>query len=426
MTHLRAGVATDVGRVRHGNEDTSLVADDAGLWAVADGMGGHRAGEVASALAVRALQEAFEAVPPTETGLEGAVIAANAVVRAAADDDPDLRGMGTTLVAIARTDDDEIAYVNVGDSRIYLLRDGELQRLTVDHSLVEELVQEGSLTREQARTHPKRNIVTRALGIAEHVEVDAATIIPYEGDRYLLCSDGLTDEVDDDRMAGVLRRLADPGEAAAELVRLAVEHGGRDNVTVLVVDVVDDDGRAEAASRTVGAGTASSDLAGFSTAVVDGEPAPAGARVPARARRARRQRGPAAPRRLTWRVGAFAILLLAVLAAAAGAIGWYARNTYFVGVQGDAVTIFRGKPGGVLWFDPTVERSTDLTPADLTTEARDDVARGVEFGDLSEAEAYLGRVTTTTSTTSTTTSTTATTTSTPTTIATQPVSPPTT
>src|SRR3712207_3272494 len=132
MPVLRAGCATDVGRVRQGNEDTPLVADDAGLWAVADGMGGHRAGEVASAIAVKTLREAFEAVPPTQLGLEGATIAANTAIVAAAEQDPDLRGMGTTLVAMARTEDDELAYVNVGDSRIYLLRDGELTRLTMD------------------------------------------------------------------------------------------------------------------------------------------------------------------------------------------------------------------------------------------------------------------------------------------------------
>lgn len=412
MSQLRTGVATDVGRVRQGNEDTSLVADDAGLWAVADGMGGHRAGEVASEIAVRTLREAFVATGPSETALAGAAVAANAAIVAAANDDPELQGMGTTLVAVARTEADDLAYVNVGDSRIYLLRDGELQRLTVDHSLVEELVQEGSLTPEEARTHPRRNIVTRALGIAEQVQVDAGTITPYEGDRYLLCSDGLTDEVDEERMASVLRRLADPTDAAAELVRLAVEHGGRDNVTVLIVDVVDDDGRAEAASRVVGGGTASSerpDLAGFATAVDAAQPAP----EPALRRRVRRERG---PRRFTWRVAVFAVVLLAVLSAAAAAIGWYARNTYFVGVEGDAVTIFRGKPGGVLWFDPTVERGTDLAPGDLTAEARDDVARGIEFGDLAEAEAYLERVTTTTTTTTTTTSTTTT--------STVPVAPP--
>ena len=419
MPVLRAGCATDVGRVRQGNEDTPLVADDAGLWAVADGMGGHRAGEVASEIAVRTLREAFVAVPPTQLGLEGAAVAANAAIVAAADQDPDLRGMGTTLVAMARTDDDELAYVNVGDSRIYLLRDDVLQRLTIDHSLVEELVQEGSLTPEEARTHPKRNIVTRALGISDHVDVDAATITPYTGDRYILCSDGLTDEIDEDRMTSVLRRLADPGEAASELVRLALEHGGRDNITVVVLDVVDDDGRAEKASAVVAA-TPIDDPAGFRTAGdrdIEDDATSAVPVTPTPSRRERR-RNRDVPRRFTWRVALFAVLVVAVLVAAAGAVGWYARNTYFVGLDGDQVVVFQGKPDGVLWFDPTVDRRTDLTTDDLTPEARDDVARGIEFSSVEEADAYLERVgpTSTTSTTSTSTSTTTSTTTTATTL----------
>ncbi|MGH9138411.1 MAG: Stp1/IreP family PP2C-type Ser/Thr phosphatase, partial [Acidimicrobiales bacterium] len=267
MTRLESGAATDVGRIRQNNEDAAVTAD--GLWAVADGMGGHKGGEVASAVAVEILQQAFRGHDHTEQALVDATEAANAAVHAAATDDPDLFGMGTTLVAIAQTDDDELAYVNVGDSRIYLLRDGELQRLTSDHSLVEELVREGSLTPEEAKVHPKRNIVTRALGIEPRVEVDSATITPYTGDRYLLCSDGLFDEIDEDRIASVLRRLADAGEAARELVRLAVEHGGRDNVTVVVVDVIDDDGRSAAASTKVKPTTGALDLAGFTAPVAE-------------------------------------------------------------------------------------------------------------------------------------------------------------
>jgi protein phosphatase len=402
---LRSGLATDVGLVRTGNEDSSLVAATTGLWAVADGMGGHRAGEVASDIAVRTLQEVFPTQAPDESGLAAAAAAANDAIRAAADEDPELHGMGTTLVALARTDGDDLVYLNVGDSRIYLLRGGELERLTIDHSLVEELVQEGSLTPEEARSHPKRNIVTRALGIYERVAVDTATITPAAGDRFLLCSDGLTDELDEDRTASVLRRLSDPDEAAAELVRLALESGGRDNVTVLIVDVVDDGGQALAASAAIAGGTASSRSTASATQLTRRERRRADATTSTTA---------SAPRRVTWRVGVFAVLVVAVLAAAAGAIGWYARNTYYVGVTGESVTIFKGKPGGVLWFDPTVEDVTDFTTADVSAAAQDDVARGVEFGSLSEAEEYVQRVTatSTTSTTSTTSSTTSSTTTT--------------
>lgn len=415
---LRAGGATHAGQVRTGNEDAQLVADADGLWAVADGMGGHRGGEVASRLAVQALREAYVAGEQSEGGLAEAAAAANAAVVAAGEEDPDLRGMGTTLVAVARTADDEIAYVNVGDSRIYLLRDGELQRLTIDHSLVEELVQEGALTPEEARTHPRRNVVTRAIGMGPVVPVDAATIVPYTGDRFLLCSDGLTSEVEEDRIAATLRRIADPGEAANELVRLANEAGGRDNVTVVVVDVLDDGGRAEQASRQVPATATSDDLAGPGTAGA----ASATGVAPGRATRAERRaarHATGAPKLLTWRVVAFAVAVLAVLGAAAWAIGAYARGTYFVGVDGEGIAIFKGKPGGVLWFDPTLERRTDLAPADLRAEVRDDVDRGVEFASIGEAEAFLQRNTTTT-TTPTTSTTTTTTTAAPPTAATEP------
>ena len=162
--------------------------------------------------------------------------------------------MGTTLCALRLIDTPDgqlVAWANVGDSRVYLFRDGTLIQLSEDHSLVEDLVRDGQLSKDAAAVHPQRHIVTRALGIDVDVDVDMDTVIPYRGDRFLLCSDGLFNEVDDNRIAGVLRRLADPDEASAELVRLANEHGGRDNITIVLVDVVDDGGRAESASAAL-------------------------------------------------------------------------------------------------------------------------------------------------------------------------------
>ena len=157
--------------------------------------------------------------------------------------------MGTTLVALAPVDDDDlVAWVHVGDSRIYLFRDGELEQLTEDHSLVEQWVREGTISPEEARSHPQRNILTRALGIGADVGIDAGTVIPYAGDRFVLCSDGLFNEVDEPRIESTLRRLADPQEASRELVRQAIDSGGRDNITVIVVDVVDDDDAAMTAA----------------------------------------------------------------------------------------------------------------------------------------------------------------------------------
>jgi protein phosphatase len=397
--HLRWGAATDVGRVRSGNEDASVANDH--VFAVADGMGGHRGGEVASQLAVESLESSF--VDASSDALVAAAREANDAVFERASDDPELRGMGTTLVAIAPVDNDDlVAWVHVGDSRIYLFRDGELDQLTEDHSLVEQWVREGAISPEEARSHPQRNILTRALGIGSDVGIDAGTVIPYTGDRFVLCSDGLFNEVDEPRIEATLRRLADPQEASQELVRQALENGGRDNITVIVVDVVDDDA-AMTAAGAVGIGT------------VEGhaEPQPPqDATLSRKELKAEKRRKPR-PRRVTWRVVLFAVLLLAILAGGAAAIGYQARHTYYVGFHGDSVVIFKGKPGGVLWFDPTVDSDTGLTRAEVPASEIDRLTNGQEEGSLGDAQAYVQSIRDRLSMTTTTTTTTAPTTPTP-------------
>lgn len=396
MTWLRGGVATDTGRTRQINQDTPFADDDLGLWAVADGMGGHKGGEVASAVAVEHLESAYRSGgDATLDNLLDATAAANTAVWDRADEDPDLHGMGTTLVAVARLSDEELAYVNVGDSRIYLLRDGLLERLTADHSLVEELVREGAITPEEAKTHPRRNVITRVLGMEPWVQADANTITPYTGDRYLLCSDGLHGELDDARIGSVLRRLADPAEAAAELVRLANEAGGRDNITVVVVDVVDDGGRAEAASALLR--HSADDPAGFSAAVEpdddEDDDGPAHAAKEPRAK---------APRRVTLRVVGFLLLVLVVLAGAVAALGVYARATYFVQADGEQVVIAKGRD--FLWFEQEVVDRPEVLVSDLAPAQRRDLGVGpVEFASLAEATAFIedNLVPTTTTTTTT-------------------------
>jgi protein phosphatase len=396
--HLRWGAATDVGRVRSGNEDASLANDH--VFAVADGMGGHRGGEVASRVALESLEASF--TDASSDALVAAARDANEAVFERASDDPELRGMGTTLVAIAPVDDDDlVAWVHVGDSRIYLYRDGELQQLTEDHSLVEQWVREGAISPEEARSHPQRNILTRALGIGSDVGIDAGTVIPYTGDRFVLCSDGLFNEIDEPRIESTLRRLADPHDASSELVRQALDSGGRDNVTVIVVDVVDDDA-AMTAAAAASAGT------------VEGHAEQSSAQDSKTSRRQKKKdehREPR-PRRVTWRVVLFALLFLAVVAGGAAAIGYQARHTYYVGFNGDSVVIFKGKPGGMLWFDPTVERDTGLTRGLIPASEIDRLTNGQEEGSLASAEAYVQSIrdrTTTTTTSTTTTSTTPTT-----------------
>ncbi len=212
-------------------------------------MGGHQGGEVASAMAVE-LVERHAGERTLESLRQAARVANRAIFEKAGNDrQPPRHGHHAVRRAGgAGPDGDEIAWINVGDSRVYLFRDDKLIQLSHDHSLVEDLLRDGQLTEDEAKVHPKRNIITRALGIDVDVQVDGATVLPFNGDRFLLCSDGLFNEVSSDQMASVLRRLADPGEAASELVRLANEGGGRDNITVVMVDVVDDDGRSLAAS----------------------------------------------------------------------------------------------------------------------------------------------------------------------------------
>jgi PPM family protein phosphatase len=245
---FRAGAASDVGLVRDHNEDGYLVDDSLGLVAVADGMGGHRAGEVASAAALDALRIAFGAGAP----INDAVAAANDIVFEQSVADRNLRGMGTTLTAGALGIDGTLLLGHVGDSRAYLLRDGTLERITTDHSLVEELIQSGELTEEEAERDPRRSQITRALGLEPGVQVDLETIDLRPADRVMLCSDGLTTMVREDEVAEILGDGASAEEAARRLVERANEAGGVDNTTVVVIDIEDDedapDGDADASA----------------------------------------------------------------------------------------------------------------------------------------------------------------------------------
>ena len=233
---------TDVGVVRSSNEDSFavLLGKDApigdALLAVADGMGGHSAGEIASRMALDLLRyELSNASSPTEESLHRVVLLANEGVYSESTMESDLRGMGTTLVAglLARG---VLLICNIGDSRAYLLRSGELERLTIDHSWVSEMVAQGSLTPEQASTHPRRNILTRALGIGEYVQTDMTRVVLRQGDRILLCSDGLHGMVNDSTISEILRKKS-LKKVARELVKMAKCAGGDDNITVIVAQM---------------------------------------------------------------------------------------------------------------------------------------------------------------------------------------------
>lgn len=235
--NLPAGILsafrTDVGKVRANNQDAPIVSEKLRLYGVADGMGGHKGGEVASTSARDDLLRELEGKTPSVAALSGAIEEVNRQIYHQQEHDDALTGMGTTLSVLWMSDN--FVYIgHVGDSRVYLLRDGEFKQMTLDHSLVEQLVREGVLTEEEAQNHPMRNIITRAIGTDESVEVDVVVEERRKGDLWLACSDGLHGLVDDRQMRDALRQYA-PEKAADVLLKAALDAGGRDNVTLVIV-----------------------------------------------------------------------------------------------------------------------------------------------------------------------------------------------
>lgn len=398
---LAAAAATDNGRVRTNNEDYFVIDDVRALFAIADGMGGHRGGEVASHTAIESLRASIA----SGTALPDAIVRANTdvITRAAGDDA--LAGMGTTLTAVVVTGPNQLLVGHVGDSRAYFLHEGTLQRVTEDHSLVEELVREGRLTPEQAEAHPQRAIITRALGVDSEVDVDQYRLTVEAGDRVIICSDGLNTMVRDRDVERIARTVADPQHAADALVAAANDAGGEDNITVVIVDVL------EAPPLAPGDATGVQMSATPATSPVPAAPRPA-ATVPA-PEEPRRERPPRVKgsRLRTFR-GLILVLipLVLILGAATVALGVYARGSYYVGTSGNEVVIYKGVPGGVLGWNPTIDERTGITLDELPPVDRDRVGGNTARGSKQTAESYVARLrdaetTTTTSTTSTTTTT---------------------
>ncbi|HSS59089.1 MAG TPA: Stp1/IreP family PP2C-type Ser/Thr phosphatase, partial [Solirubrobacteraceae bacterium] len=325
---------TDTGRQRRGNEDAFYAR--APLFAVADGMGGAQAGEVASHLAVEVLEQGLpDGDGSVEERLRARVREANARIMQSAQADDARAGMGTTLT-VAYVGEDDLTVAHVGDSRLYRLRDGAFERLTDDHSLVEELVRQGKLTPEEADEHPQRSIITRALGAEEGVEADSHTWAGRDGDVYLLCSDGLTSMMPDAHVAQVLAEAPSLASAGRMLIDAANDAGGRDNITVVLFRL-----------EEVGAGGSAPLETGEHRAVASPEPDGAAATAPVarlQPRPARRE-APARRRRRRPRVPVGPILVLFLLACVLLG-GYYASQTvYFVGASNDGfVSVYRGLP----------------------------------------------------------------------------------
>ena len=244
MIAVRWGSATHPGMVRHANEDRFHAGS--GIFVVADGMGGHAAGEVASQLAVDEFARLASATTNGGAALHPGAIRhalarANDAIVAAANESEARRGMGTTLVGLAVVEDvgrGRLLAFNLGDSRLYRVQAGSFEQLSVDHSQAQELVEAGVITAAERQAHPLSNVLTRALGHGPYPRADYWLIDPHPGDRFLLCSDGLSVELTDGQIHLALIAPADPDRVAADLVQLAVEAGGRDNITVVVVDVL--------------------------------------------------------------------------------------------------------------------------------------------------------------------------------------------
>ncbi len=401
MTRLVVGSATDIGLVRSNNQDQLLVAP--GLYAVADGMGGHAAGEVASLTAIKALDAAFEASDQrTAASLESAAKAANRAVWEQARTNREMLGMGTTLVALAVVENDDgtsgLAVAHIGDSRLYLYRDKALSQVTVDHSLVQELIDEGQINQAQAAVHPQRHVLTRALGVEPAVDVDVIQIAPENNDRYLLCSDGLPREASDDQIAAILSRFPDPSEAAKELVELANSRGGSDNVTVVVVDVQSNEQSPDTLIIVPGPAT-SAGPESSGTQIADKPPADGGngseAGPPEASKAVASHSRPArngSPNRLNLRVVGFVVALCLVIGAAIASVAWYARSSYFVGLAGGRIAIFQGRPGGVLWFQPTLSDRTTYSSGSVLSYNLEALKSGQLEPSLGQAHQYVSNL----------------------------------
>ena len=392
MTSWRFAAATDVGFVRAVNEDSIRVGQL--MAVVADGMGGHAAGEVASALAVDAVDEAFQA-DPSEAGLISAFSLANERIIDDALAHPERAGMGTTVVAIALVpSSDGLApvIVNVGDSRAYQLRDGALNQVTDDHSVAEEWVRQGRLTSEEAAVHPRRHQLTRTLGLDAAVEPDVFYLRDVQiGDRVLLCSDGLSNELSDSEIADLASAPITLSDAVARLVEAANARGGRDNISVILLEF-DDVTMPRPAPSSV---SSSAPEAAVVFAVNEEAPLPArddelttavpvtGSTPPppvspvtsdssAPLPRSTARHASKAKRRFSWRTILFVALLGSLVGLGIVFLGWYNNTTYYLApstTHPQTIVVYQSQPGGLLWYKPKVVldtgvKMTQLRPSD--------------------------------------------------------------
>lgn len=386
---------SDVGSVREHNEDSYLVKTP--LFVVADGMGGHEAGEVASNIAVTTM-EAHAPKSTSPEALAAAVIKANEAVLRGAQDGTGKPGMGTTLTA-AFVFEDEATIAQVGDSRAYLLHDGQLQRITRDHSLVADLIEQGRLTEAEARFHPQRSVITRALGSDPHMQPDLYTLHVEEGDRLLLCSDGLCSMISDEDIEEILLDNPAPAHACDALVEEAIIAGGLDNVTVIVIDPLgdppsekDEDDIVE--ERVVGlpedARADEEEPAAPAAAAAAVEAAPTQAAHASKSKPKKSGKGGKHHKpKHRGRMAPFVWALAFILILAAAGFGFYAfaQNSYFIIAENGVVNVYRGLPGefagiSVSWLE---SQAPDIDVSKLTPMVQSNLKNGISVNSLDEA-----------------------------------------
>ena len=379
------GFVTDVGKIRKMNQDFLAVSNS--LFIVADGMGGHRGGEAASEIAAKKLFE--KQTYSTVQSFRDQVIEANTAVRAIAETNSELEGMGTTLCGITLVEPptgnaETLAIANIGDSRIYLLSQGKFSQITEDHSLVEEMRREGKITEKEAESHPHRNIITRALGIDVEANVDCWEIPLHKDDRFLLCTDGLSNEVSAVEIRHILEKVDSPQEAAEQLVRLANSNGGNDNTTVVIVDVKEgEESSTPSTASPISVPTPHQTSSfSFSTTSRSLGNRPEGA--------TEWETTPENIRKLI--VTALVMLLIIGVF-----IGRYARDNYFVSfeqvgdtsIENSQILIYQGRTSSILWFDPTVEERRPILGRDLDERTVEEIKQKPQFETLQEASKYL-------------------------------------
>lgn len=439
-------MASDTGRIRKNNQDSYLA--NGAVFAVADGMGGHVGGEIASKLAIDVFTEAYSESQSSQSIVE-VVQKANAAILSRASKEPKLAGMGTTLCLLSVSENDnryQLHLVNVGDSRGYLFRNGELYQLTDDHTLVSEMLKSGDISRDQAGNHRAKHILTRALGVDPDVEVDHWKIEPKQNDLYLLCSDGLTNEMTDPEIGQVLSKREPAEKMARELVEGALSNGGSDNVTCIVVQVdsvtpppptlpggdksrivelpsqTKMRERLQNATHSVGADLAERDRF-IAASQIQREREEEAKEQRTRDNSAKYGGGAVRvnpvitsattrsselsailvplPKRATerkFRLGSvlrslmFLLILAVVIVVGVSAVGIYANHSYFVSLDKSKVAIYRGRPGGLLWYDPTLVQQTQLSANQVAPYHLSDLQKGVIEPSLTAASAYVNRL----------------------------------